>query len=202
MDWLTDFLQSFAEIGQTTLRLVGRSFMKVYSRKTLQAHIERCGSTFPPEILNDRELTKGPLIAFFLRSLVMPMEIVAAFSSLHPQDTFVSINMLLLFDREFKDSFVPVYLKEFPLIYKNTYKHLQDYYTAFIDFVAKVQHSEGDPYAEENDMLRETLLKLGFAMPSVVHYEESREEGGLLSSTLLIRRTHQLVHRSQPTARV
>lgn len=166
MQALLDFLLSFAEISQTTLRLVGRSFMKVYSRKDLLSHIERCEGKFPPEIVLDVELKKVPLISFFLRSLIMPMDIVVLFQFPHPQNTFVSINMLLLFDREFKDSFVPLYLEEFPRIYKNTCKHLLDNYSAFIEFVIEVQYCEvdRDPYAEENELLRETLLKLGFAM--------------------------------------
>lgn len=201
MQALLDFLLSFAEISQTTLRLVGRSFMKVYSRKDLLSHIERCEGKFPPEIVLDVELKKVPLISFFLRSLIMPMDIVVLFQFPHPQNTFVSINMLLLFDREFKDSFVPLYLEEFPRIYKNTCKHLLDNYSAFIEFVIEVQYCEvdRDPYVEENELLRETLLKLGFAMPDEVHFEETTEQMGRLSLPSSIRSSHRLVHGGEAT---
>ena len=170
MHALLDFLLSFAEISQTTLRLVGRSFMKVYSRKDLLSHIERCEGKFPPEIVLDVELKKVPLISFFLRSLIMPMDIVVLFQFPHPQ-------------------------------YKNTCKHLLDNYSAFIEFVIEVQYCEvdRDPYAEENELLRETLLKLGFAMPDEVHFEETTEQMGRLSLPSPIRSSHRLVHGGEAT---
>ena len=128
--------------------------------------------------MGDANLVKAPLIVFLLRSLVTPMKIVVVSASPHSQDQFVSINMLLLFDREFKDAFVPIYLEEFPIIYKHAYGRLRDLTNAFYEFVGRVQYCEvdRDPYAEENELLREALLKLGFPMPPIVHYEDTQEE--------------------------